>query len=131
MQWKKLIQVILWKFLTLEMVRHCIIAFINQKLRISLYQFLIFSSFFPRSSHSQRTVKSTNSSGSSRIPIKRNSSLRKKKNVMNQYKSGTDEEEPQTLVIEPQIPPASPSKMPIRYAIFRKNTYNISFDFNY
>ena len=100
------------------MVRHCIIAFINQKLRISLYQFLIFSSFFPRSSHSQRTVKSTNSSGSSRIPIKRNSSLRKKKNVMNQYKSGTDEEEPQTLVIEPQIPPASPSKMPIRYAIF-------------
>ena len=35
---------------------------------------------------------------------------------MNQYKSGTDEEEPQTLVIEPQIPPASPSKMPIRYA---------------
>lgn len=65
---------------------------------VSRVEFSLF--FFSRSSHSQRTVKSTNSSGSSRIPIKRNSSLRKKKNVMSQYKSGTDEEEPQTLVIE-------------------------------
>ena len=37
---------------------------------------------------------------------------------MNQYKSGTDEEEPQTLVIEPMQPPISPSKMPISQAEF-------------
>lgn len=74
-----------------------------------------------RSAHSQRTVKSTNSSGSSRIPIKRNSSLRKKKDVMNQYKSGTDEEEPQTLVIErkpAKRPPRPPQNNPISQAEF-------------
>ena len=55
---------------------------------------------FSRSAHSQRNVKSTNSSsGSSRIPIKRNSSLRAKRSS---YKSGTDEDEepPQSLLIE-------------------------------
>ena len=57
-----------------------------------------------RSSHSGRTVKSTNSSGSSRIPIKRNSSLRSKKgegrNRLKYKSSCTDEEEPQTLIID-------------------------------
>ena len=62
------------------------------------------------------TVKSTNSSGScSRIPIKRNSSLRAKKgrseghhegrNSLKYKSSCTSEEEPQTLVIDdPDIP---------------------------
>ena len=62
--------------------------------------------YFYRSAHSHRTVKSTNSSGgSSRIPIKRDSSLRAKRGSGShesghKYRSGTDEEEPQTLVIE-------------------------------
>ena len=42
---------------------------------------------FHRSAHSQRTVVSTTSTGSSRIPIKRNSSLRRKKEVMDNYTS--------------------------------------------
>ena len=49
-------------------------------------------------------MKSTNSSGSSRIPIKRNSSLRSKKgegrNRLKYKSSCTDEEEPQTLIID-------------------------------
>ena len=71
-----------------------------------------------RSAHSQRTVKSTNSSGSSRIPIKRNSSLRSKKgegkNRLKYKSSCTDEEEPQTLIIDDHDVPGNKSKIGIR-----------------
>jgi len=51
-----------------------------------------------RSAHSQRTVGST---GSSRIPIKRNSSLRRKKDVMSQY-GGSHPSTAETVVDRPE-----------------------------
>ena len=77
-----------------------------------------------RSAHSQRTVKSTNSSGSSRIPIKRNSSLRSKKgegrNRLKYKSSCTDEEEPQTLIIDDHDVPGNKSKIGIRILLVKK-----------